>query len=414
MQTNHSSPKFTIQIKCWLIKLIDDESIGDDNSMESTQSNENKSKEPMEDKKPISELIVIQIFVRTYSNIKVPFKTIYLKTVSNLIRFDLNVLEKFSESDLKNILSLELELKLDNDYRTKLIIHFKHQNLFKNLFEKETNPNVNFDISSNLSSNINLNDLIHINDNSFNLINHNNEPGYFELKINRFEARINETVIVHIESLFSVRNMYLFLMSSGQLLNVQSIDTKHKSIRIDEKMFPYLDLIACAKLNNRIIYSKTSLKINQKSSLNSKFSQMLTSFNKMDNSSKIRIKLWTVSDSFIHMRSIKKDLDHLQENLNLIINPNDDLINFGFNNLDNKKDDFSLISSCFLIQELLDKCINYFKFTEPEMNLKISLSTTVDSLFLNQTKKPFYFEIFFFSKYDLKKKYDDQNKKQES
>ena len=375
LQSNHSSPEFTIQIKCLLIKLLDDDF--DDNSQESTS---NESKEISG--KTINEFITIQSYIRTYANYKIPFKTIRLRVTSNLILFDLNLAEKLDEKDLKNVLSLELELRLDNNFIERLIIHFKHQHLFKNL------DILNKDVT-------------------------NADRYQFKLKINRFEVRINESVTIYIESTIRVKNFYLILVTSGQLLDVQSIDFKIKSIRIKENMFPYLTLIAYTQLNGKSIFSKISIKINKKlPSSFSKYPQILTSFKKIENSSKLRIKLFSISSSFIHLRSIKKHLDQLDENLDLItyledLNANRHSTSFDtYPNLDSfvsKKDahfdEFNLVSSCYLIQEAFDKCINHFKFSEPETNQATSLTSAVDNLFLNQTKKPFYFDILLYGQY---------------
>ena len=358
MQSNHSSPEFAVQVRCWLVRSEDKALEALKESTENLSDSKESSKENSGEligAKPINELIAIQCFVRTLANVRVPFKSIRLRAItSGLIRFDLNLLEKFSEQDLKNVMSAEIELRLDNGFKERLVVHFKHQNLFRNL-----------DGSGAAD-----------------------EPGQFNLKLNRFEARINETATVYVESSLPVRGFWLVALASGQLLSAERIEgALSRSIQIREAMFPYLELIAWMRIGEKLVQSKASLKINRKPAFNSRNSQILTSFNKVDNSSRLRIKLWSVSDSFIHLRSIKRHLSQTENSLDLVgylTKPDADF--------------FSSISHCFLVDEALDKCINRYKLNEPEANPN-SLSTAVDSLFLNQTKRPFAFDVLFFSEY---------------
>ena len=354
LQPNHSMPEFTIQIKCWLIKLVDDtldRSIESDETKVSTCEKRN------------DELIVIQSWIRTYTNYKIPFKTVHLRTQSSgLVRFSLSLLEKFPTNDLKNILSLELELRLNNGAKETINIHFYHSNPIRNL---------NLALGSKHS------------DQAKNQI---------KLIVNRYEAKVNDTITLHIESSSFVKNVFLVQLTNGQLLNVQLVDTKTRLIRIKENMFPFLELIAYALIDHRLIHFRTSLKINRRSNaMHSK--QMLTSFNKLEHTPRLRIKLWSLSNSFVHIRSIRRDLDRLENVLNFAlpdhIDESDAL---------NDKSDFALTSDCFLIRESFDRCINHFKFNEPQ-TVQTSLTTAVDHLFFNHTKKPFYFEILFYSEY---------------
>lgn len=390
MQSNHSSLEFAVQVRCWLVRALD-RAPTEDGSSES-RSDENSGE--LVGTKPIDELIAVQCFVRTYAHVRAPFKSIRLRAItSGLVRFDLNLLEKFSKSDLKNVMSVEIELRLDNGFRERLVIHFKHQNLFRNLDDSAArnganNPANNWANAGASNSGVRNGE----DDEAF--------EGQFNLKLNRFEARINETATVYVESALPVKGgILLVALAGGQLLSVERMEgSKSRSIQIKESMFPYLELIACTQIGGRLLQSKVSLKIARRppTLFNSKFSQMLTSFNRVDNSSKLRIKLWSVSDSFVHIRSIKGHLAQIEQHLALLSH----LAELNSEPTVNEAGWFSSISHCFLVAEALDKCIDRFKLNEPESN-RNGLTTAVDSLFFNQTKKPFFFDVRFFSEYAL-------------
>lgn len=405
MQSNHSSPEFAVEVRCWLVRMMDRAPTEDGSSTESRSDSRESSGESSGEllsAKPIDELIAVQCFVRTYANVRAPFKSIRLRAItSGLVRFDLNLLEKFSESDLRNVMSVEIELRLDNGFVERLIIHFKHQNLFRNLDDSarrinRTNNPVNSPANNGDGANNPVNNMANYWTSHGPRNDEDEFDGQFNLKLNRFEARINETATVYVESTLPVRAIVLVALAGGQLLSVERLaNVRSRSVQIKESMFPYLELIACTRIGGRLLESKVALKISRRSPtlFNSKLSQMLTSFNRVDNSSKLRIKLWSVADSCVHIRSIKGHLAQIEQNLELLSH---------FTELRSEPANeaawFSAISQCFLVAETLPKCIDRYKLNEPESN-RNGLTTVVDSLFFNQTRKPFFFDVRFFSEY---------------
>lgn len=338
-QPNNTLPDFTIQIRCWIIDLMSNE------INHHHHDNQNDQLKELKVEKRLNEFIIIHSWVRTNLNRIVPFKTIKLRTFTDLISFNLNLLDKFSADDLIRFRSLELELRLDNDFRENLKINFKNSK------------------------------------------NRTKSPE-FRLRLNKLEVEIDELLTLHIDHSFNriVNDIFLILISNGQLLEVEIINSKSKQIKIKEQMIGSLNLIVHTKFNDRLLTSKVTVKVKKKLQKSPAASchQLFTSFKQIENNTKLKIKLLTTSDSFIHLTSIKKDLDLFEKNLDTILN-------------------YDQPDQC-----AIDRCINHFKFNEQtKMQTQInhqSLTSAVDNLFSNSSssstnRKPFYFDIYFFSKY---------------
>lgn len=340
LQSNHRLPQFTIKLECFIIDLLNKELNEFNDNL-----NENDQLKEMNIEKNLDEIIIIHSWIKTILNYRVHFKTIKFRTFTKSIRIELNLLDKFKLDDLFEIKSLELEIKLTNGFKENLSFKF----------------------------------------------NKKQKLNQFQLKLNKQEIYQNDLLKLNIESTFRFieNTFFLIQISNGQLLDVQIMNNKNKQIKIKENMFPNLDLILLTKLDNKLIYTRKSIKIKKQSTIKSSTNQLYTSFKQIKNdknNKKLIIKLLSTNSSFIHIRSLKKDLSKFEENLDLILNKDSN-------------------HNCLTIDELFYKCIDYYKFNEiidkPEMNHDESLTNEIDNLFLNQTNKPFYFNLFFYSKFKL-------------